>query len=133
MLGVLALFERQITNLTAVAFTSLVLAELLNVTSEIVTWHPLMILAEILTVFIYGFSLVLLPEYFDITVRIIYFVRYSEQFITTTDFWSRVAVITLVSWLPVHSYKVSNKHFGIHVVVGRAPNAESSSIRETAE
>eukprot|EP01054_Gregarina_sp_Poly1_P010203 Gregarina_sp_Poly_1__10202@NODE_704_length_6682_cov_70_537566_g531_i0_p1_GENE_NODE_704_length_6682_cov_70_537566_g531_i0NODE_704_length_6682_cov_70_537566_g531_i0_p1_ORF_typecomplete_len1111_score153_04PhoLip_ATPase_C/PF16212_5/1_4e03PhoLip_ATPase_C/PF16212_5/6_5e47Hydrolase/PF00702_26/1_4e36E1E2_ATPase/PF00122_20/2_1e22Cation_ATPase/PF13246_6/9_5e17Cation_ATPase/PF13246_6/2_4e02PhoLip_ATPase_N/PF16209_5/3_7e15PhoLip_ATPase_N/PF16209_5/9_4e03Hydrolase_3/PF08282_12/0_00055HAD/PF12710_7/6_9e03HAD/ len=68
MLGVVALFERQMTNIVSIAFTSLILSELLNVTSEIMTWHPLMIAAELLTVLIYSVSLLLLKDYFDIHV-----------------------------------------------------------------
>eukprot|EP01053_Blabericola_migrator_P012304 Blabericola_migrator_1__12303@NODE_76_length_15181_cov_143_848948_g68_i0_p1_GENE_NODE_76_length_15181_cov_143_848948_g68_i0NODE_76_length_15181_cov_143_848948_g68_i0_p1_ORF_typecomplete_len1255_score242_95PhoLip_ATPase_C/PF16212_5/1_4e03PhoLip_ATPase_C/PF16212_5/5_4e54Hydrolase/PF00702_26/4_8e37E1E2_ATPase/PF00122_20/1_4e23E1E2_ATPase/PF00122_20/8e03E1E2_ATPase/PF00122_20/1_3e04Cation_ATPase/PF13246_6/1_9e15Cation_ATPase/PF13246_6/1_7e02PhoLip_ATPase_N/PF16209_5/5_5e15PhoLip_ATPase_N/PF16209_5/6 len=97
MLGVIALFERQMTNIVSIAFTSLILSELLNVTSEIMTWHPLMVAAELLTVVIYAVSLLLLGDYFDF------------DFITTSEFWSKVAVITLVSWLPVHSFKAIRK------------------------
>lgn len=38
MLGAIALFEQSFTNIVAITFTSLVLAELLNVASEIQTW-----------------------------------------------------------------------------------------------
>lgn len=70
MLGVIALFEPQMMNLVSIAFTSLVLSELLNVTSEVMTWHWIMVAAEILTVCIYSISLVVLREYFDIHVSL---------------------------------------------------------------
>lgn len=38
MLGAIALFENSFNNIVSITFTSLVLAELLNVASEIQTW-----------------------------------------------------------------------------------------------
>lgn len=38
MLGAIVLFEQSLTNIVSITFTSLVLAELLNVASEIQTW-----------------------------------------------------------------------------------------------
>lgn len=38
MLGAILLFEQSLTNIVSITFTSLVLAELLNVASEIQTW-----------------------------------------------------------------------------------------------
>ncbi|OEH76433.1 cation-transporting ATPase family protein [Cyclospora cayetanensis] len=97
MLGAILLFEQSLTNIVAITFTSLVLAELLNVASEIQTWHPLMVSSEICTVTIYIFSMFILRSYFDIT------------FVMTHAFWLKVSVITLASWLPPHLFAVVRK------------------------
>ncbi|CDJ67463.1 phospholipid-transporting ATPase, P-type, putative [Eimeria necatrix] len=97
MLGAIVLFEQSLTNIVSITFTSLVLAELLNVASEIQTWHPLMVSSEICTVTIYIFSMFILRSYFDIT------------FVMTHAFWAKVFVITLASWLPPHLFAVVKK------------------------
>ncbi|KAL8439058.1 hypothetical protein Efla_003187 [Eimeria flavescens] len=97
MLGAILLFEGSLTNIVSITFTSLVLAELLNVASEIQTWHPLMISSEICTVIVYLFSMFILRSYFDIT------------FVMTSSFWAKVTAITLASWLPPHLFKVIKK------------------------
>lgn len=97
MLGAIALFEQSFTNIVAITFTSLVLAELLNVASEIQTWHPLMVSSEICSVTIYIFSMFVLRSCFDIT------------FVMTHAFWTKVCIITLASWLPPHLFAVVKK------------------------
>lgn len=97
MMGAIVLFENSFTNIVSITFTSLILSELLNVASEIQTWHPLMVASQICTVIIYLFSMFILRSYFDIA------------FIMTSTFWWKVSAITLVSWLPVHVFKVVKK------------------------
>eukprot|EP00922_Rhytidocystis_sp_ex-Travisia-forbesii_P071228 GHVS01106318.1.p1 GENE.GHVS01106318.1~~GHVS01106318.1.p1 ORF type:complete len:1183 (+),score=157.01 GHVS01106318.1:323-3550(+) len=97
MMGAIVLFENSFTSIISITFTSLILSELLNVASEIQTWHPLMIASQICTVIIYVFSMFILRSYFDIT------------FIMTSTFWWKVSVITIVSWLPVHVFQVISK------------------------
>eukprot|EP00922_Rhytidocystis_sp_ex-Travisia-forbesii_P058264 GHVS01086149.1.p1 GENE.GHVS01086149.1~~GHVS01086149.1.p1 ORF type:complete len:801 (-),score=129.08 GHVS01086149.1:318-2720(-) len=97
MMGAIVLFENSFTNIISITFTSLILSELLNVASEIQTWHPLMIASQICTVIIYVFSMFILRSYFDIT------------FIMTSTFWWKVSVITIISWLPVHVFQVVSK------------------------
>lgn len=94
MLGAIILFESEFINIVSITFTSLVLAELLNVASETTTWHGLMIIAEIATAVIYFVSMVLLPNYFNLS------------FICTSMFWWKVGAITLISWLPLYSLKM---------------------------
>ncbi|KYF42182.1 cation-transporting atpase family protein [Toxoplasma gondii ARI] len=97
MMGAVALFENSFTNVVSITFTALILAELLNVASEIQTWHPLMIASEICTVVIYIFSMFILRSYFDIT------------FIMTLTFWAKVTAVTLVSWVPIQIFKAVKK------------------------
>jgi len=97
MMGATLLFEDSFMNIVSITFTALILSELLNCASEITTWHPLMISAEIITVVIYLFSMFILRGYFDI------------NFIMTSAFWWKVSAITLASWLSVHVFKVVRK------------------------
>ncbi|CBZ54408.1 putative phospholipid-transporting ATPase, P-type [Neospora caninum Liverpool] len=97
MMGAIALFENSFMNIVSITFTALILAELLNVASEIQTWHPLMIASEICTVMIYIFSMFILRSYFDIT------------FIMTLTFWAKVSAVTLVSWVPIQIFKAVKK------------------------
>uniref|UniRef100_A0A0G4HX08 Phospholipid-transporting ATPase n=1 Tax=Chromera velia CCMP2878 TaxID=1169474 RepID=A0A0G4HX08_9ALVE len=94
MLVSLLLFESEFMNIVAISFSALVLSELLNVASEVTTWHTYMVAAEVASVLIYILSLFLLPGYFDV------------NFITTWPFLWKVLAIVAVSWGPVHLFKV---------------------------
>jgi phospholipid-translocating ATPase len=67
MMGVLALFEARFLNIVSITFTALIASELLNVALEIVTWHRLMVVAEVCSVLVYFASLFFLPAYFDLS------------------------------------------------------------------
>jgi len=94
MILAILLFEEEFMNIVAITFTALILSELLNVASEVHTWHPLMITAEILTVIVYIFSMFILRTYFDIF------------FIMTSTFLWKCAVIVAASWGPPHVWQV---------------------------
>eukprot|EP00920_Eleutheroschizon_duboscqi_P027077 GHVT01066236.1.p1 GENE.GHVT01066236.1~~GHVT01066236.1.p1 ORF type:complete len:596 (-),score=120.20 GHVT01066236.1:4209-5996(-) len=94
MMGAILLFENSYSNIIAITFTSLILAELLNVASEIHRWHPLMIASEICTVVVYIFSMFILRSYFDVS------------YIITGVFWGKVSLLTLLSWMPVHIFRL---------------------------
>jgi phospholipid-translocating ATPase len=53
-----------------------------------------MVLAELLSLFVYVVSIVFLKGYFDL------------KFIVRADFFWKVLIITAVSWLPLHMTKV---------------------------
>lgn len=93
MLAAIYLFEESFLNIVSITFTTLIFTELLNVAFEIHTWHYLMVLSEVISLFIYILSMVVLQSYFDIT------------FITTWAFIWKVLVITLLSCLPVYLTK----------------------------
>src|SRR3954469_16409001 len=57
MLLAILLFESSFQNIVAITFTALVLCELLNVAFEVNHWHPYMVIAEIITVALYGHSI----------------------------------------------------------------------------
>ncbi|PKI85390.1 P-type phospholipid transporter [Malassezia vespertilionis] len=93
MIASLLLFENQFLNIVGISFTALVLNELIMVALEITTWHVYMVLSEVATLLIYCFSIVLLPEYFDL------------RFVLTYDFFWKTAIIVLVSSLPLYLIK----------------------------
>jgi phospholipid-translocating ATPase len=98
MLVAVYVFEdKLLTNMVAITFTALIFSELLNVASEVHQWHRLMVASQIVTVLVYLYSLVILRGSFDI------------NFIASLDFLWKVAVITAVSWVPVHFWKIMRR------------------------
>lgn len=87
MLMAIWLFESEFIHIVSITFTALILNELLMVALQVKTWHYLMILAELLSVFIYVLSLKLLPEDFDI------------DFAMSGKFIWKVSLITFVSFV----------------------------------
>jgi len=51
-------------NIVAISSTALILNELSTLALEITIWHVYMIISEVVTLGIYAFSMVFLPEYF---------------------------------------------------------------------
>ncbi|TIB78805.1 hypothetical protein E3Q23_00632 [Wallemia mellicola] len=99
MIMSLLLFENEFLNIVAISFTSLIVNELIMVALEITTWHLYMVIAEIVTLIIYILSMVLLPEYFDLS------------FVFSLRFVWKVAVIVAVSSLPLYVYKAVRSRF----------------------
>ena len=99
MLLCVYLREFVFTNIVAITFTSLVLAELINVAFEIHRWHRLMIGAEIVTVIMYVLSLVSLRSTFDIS------------FVLSAPFFWKVAVVTATSCVPIYVAKFVRRRF----------------------
>ncbi|WFC97233.1 P-type phospholipid transporter [Malassezia brasiliensis] len=93
MIASLLLFENEFLNIVGISFTALVLNELSMVALEITTWHAYMALSEIATLLLYCFSMVLLPEYFDL------------DFVLTYRFWWKTLIIVLVSSFPLYVIK----------------------------
>eukprot|EP01102_Stenamoeba_stenopodia_P016185 TRINITY_DN5629_c0_g1_i1.p1 TRINITY_DN5629_c0_g1~~TRINITY_DN5629_c0_g1_i1.p1 ORF type:complete len:1050 (-),score=233.24 TRINITY_DN5629_c0_g1_i1:3344-6466(-) len=93
------LFENAMINIVAITFTSLILAELLNIAFEIQTWHPLMIASEVLTVLVYFASMIILKTSFDFS------------FITTWEFLWKVSTVTALSCLPIYLGKWIKKKY----------------------
>lgn len=93
MLGAIILFENSLLSLVAIGCTSLFVLELLNLASELHTWHPLTVISMISTAVVYFYSILILRNYFDFV------------FIATTAFVWKVLVITIAGWLPVYIFK----------------------------
>ncbi|EGC33560.1 hypothetical protein DICPUDRAFT_48870 [Dictyostelium purpureum] len=91
MLLSIILFESSLNNIVSITFTSLILCELLNVATEINTWHRYMIGSLIVTLLSY-----------IITMMIPQLLAFELQFILSWEFVWKVCVITLVSCLPLY-------------------------------
>jgi phospholipid-translocating ATPase len=88
-LGTILFFQEPFTNIVTITFSSLIVTELLNVYSSVVHLNWKMVCASVVTLFVYIFSIALLPEYFQ------------TSYITWT-FVVKVVCITLTSWFPLH-------------------------------
>jgi len=64
MFGALFLFENDFIHIVSIAFTALILTELLMVALTIRTWHYLMIVGEFLSLVLYVASLFIFNSYF---------------------------------------------------------------------
>lgn len=90
MLMAIWLFERDFIHIISITFTALILNELLMIALEICTWHYVMGIAEIASFLIYVASVRLLKDSFD------------ARFTTSLTFFWKVALITLVSFVPLY-------------------------------
>lgn len=64
MYGALILFEDEFIHIVAISFSALILTELIMVALTIRTWHRLMVIAEIFSLLLYVFSLLIFRQYF---------------------------------------------------------------------
>ncbi|CAH2099500.1 unnamed protein product [Euphydryas editha] len=97
MYGALVLFEDQLIHIVEISYTALILTELIMVALTVVTWHRLMILAELVSLLMYTATLLIFTTYFD------------GDFIRHWDFWWKVTTITLVSCLPLYIVKYMHR------------------------
>jgi len=97
MLMALELFSGKYLNIVAITFTALILSELLNVASEVHHWHEFMIMAEVLSLYLYAYAMLILRSYFDVS------------FIFSYEFLWKLVAIVAVSWMPVHIVKIVRK------------------------
>ncbi|KAJ2710187.1 putative aminophospholipid-translocase, partial [Coemansia spiralis] len=88
------LFDTEFIHVVSIAFTGLVLNELLMVALEIRTWHRLMLWSILGSLAIYVASIWVLPAYFD------------PAFILSTAFVWKTLVITAVSSVPLYIIKI---------------------------
>ncbi|KJE92835.1 E1-E2 ATPase [Capsaspora owczarzaki ATCC 30864] len=99
MYGAMFMFEEQLVHITAITFTALILTEYLMVALSINTWHWMMIVSEVGSLFVYVGSLVFLQDYFDL------------NFIQSWTFLWKVTLITLVSCVPLYIIKFLKRKF----------------------
>lgn len=88
----LVLFEQSFVRIVTITFTSLIISELLNVATTIHRLNKWIVGSQVLTVLMYGLSLLFLKNYID-TSRI------------DGGFLWKVSVIVAVSWTPIHLAK----------------------------
>ncbi|XP_054711579.1 probable phospholipid-transporting ATPase IIA isoform X2 [Uloborus diversus] len=91
--GALLLYQAEFIHIVSISFTALILTELLMVALTIRTWHWFMIVAEFFSLTIYLLSLLFMRQYFD------------SEFIWSLDFLWKVALITVVSCVPLYFLK----------------------------
>ncbi|KAF9228134.1 phospholipid-translocating P-type ATPase [Gyrodon lividus] len=94
MIMSLVLFETEFLNIVSISFTALIINELIMVALEITTWHIYMVISEVVTLFFYVLSIAFLPEYFDL------------EFVVSTRFAWKVAIIVAISALPLYVVKL---------------------------
>ena len=99
MLGGIFLFEQRFVHVVGITFTSLILTENLMVAVEVKRWHPLMLLAQVLTLLVYVGALIALssPQLVE--------GDFDLQFIMSVAFAERVALLTAASTVPIWSLK----------------------------
>ncbi|KAJ1957298.1 putative aminophospholipid-translocase, partial [Linderina pennispora] len=91
------LFDTEFVHVVSIAFTGLILNELLMVALEIRTWHRLMIWSILGSLVIYIASIWVLPAYFD------------ASFILSGAFIWKTLVITAVSSVPLYIIKLISR------------------------
>jgi phospholipid-translocating ATPase len=96
MIGSILLFEKSFLKIATITFTILIFAELLNVYSEIKTFHVIMVFSLIFTFFTYIFSLVFLKEIIDFAYL-------------TIENVLKIVLLSFVSWIPFFMLKKIRK------------------------
>lgn len=93
MYGAMLLFNDEFIHVVAITYTTLIITELLMLALNVRSWHWMMVVAEVISLSFYLFTLILFPQSFD------------AQFIKTKDFLWKVTLLTLVSCLPLYILK----------------------------
>ena len=93
-----------------ITFTALIFTELFMVAVEVRRWHPLMLLAQVLTLLVYMGCIVALssPQMLDAAFDI--------HFMLSVEFAWRVAAITAASTVPIWFGKICTHHCAPQVV-----------------
>jgi phospholipid-translocating ATPase len=99
MLGGVVLFEQRFVHVVGITFTALILTENLMVVVEVKRWHPLMLLAQVLTLIVYVGAIIALssPTLVEGDLDI--------NFIMSVGFAWRVALITMAATVPIWAVK----------------------------
>lgn len=93
MYGAMLLFNDEFIHVVAITYTTLIITELLMLALNVRSWHWMMVVAEVISLSFYLFTLILFPQSFD------------AQFIQTRDFLWKVTLLTLISCLPLYILK----------------------------
>jgi phospholipid-translocating ATPase len=92
VIGALFLFDNLFLKIVTITFTALIFSELLNVYTEIKTFHHYMVLTLLGTFVVYTLSLFFLTNVLDI------------YYIIEIGIISKILSLTLLSWLPFYIY-----------------------------
>lgn len=93
MYGAMLLFNDEFIHVVAITYTTLIITELLMLALNVRSWHWMMVVAEVISLSFYLFTLILFPQSFD------------AQFIQTRDFLWKVTLLTVISCLPLYILK----------------------------
>lgn len=87
------MFRNTFLDLVTVTFSSLIVAELLNVITEVNNFRLIMFVAELFTVSLYVASIIFLQNYINLAD-------------IDKNFVIKVLILVLISWLPIHIVKL---------------------------
>ncbi|KAI1722526.1 aph-1 protein [Ditylenchus destructor] len=99
MYGALFAFDSDFIHVVSISFSALIITELIMVAMTVHTWHWAMLVAQILSLSLYGASLLILDKYFD------------RQFVLSWVFVTKTTAITLVSCVPLYVIKFLRRRF----------------------
>ena len=88
-----AMFRNTFLDLVTVTFSSLIVAELLNVITEVNNFRLIMFIAELFTVSLYVAAIIFLQNYINLAD-------------IDKNFVINVLILVLISWLPIHIIKL---------------------------
>ena len=102
MLLAIVLFEKRFVHVVAITFTSLILTELLMVANEVTRWHPLMLLAQVLTLLVYLACIVALSSSSMVPGAE---ATFDLKYMLSWEFAWRLLLLTAASTLPISAFK----------------------------
>nr|CAD2203864.1 unnamed protein product [Meloidogyne enterolobii] len=99
MYGALYAFDEDFIHIVSISFSALIITELVMVAMTVHTWHWAMLMAQALSLSLYGASLVIFDRYFD------------RQFVLSSEFIVKTTAITLISCMPLYVIKFLRRRF----------------------
>jgi|JI6StandDraft_1071083.scaffolds.fasta_scaffold01364_23 phospholipid-translocating ATPase len=92
------LFENTFIDIVTITFTALIIIELLNVYTTLTRINKIVLISQILTFVVYIASIILFQQYIDVSVMDFAFAK-------------KVALIVVLSWLPMHMVKLIRQKY----------------------
>ncbi|CAD5205453.1 unnamed protein product [Bursaphelenchus okinawaensis] len=99
MYGALVAFDSDFIHVVSISFSALIVTELIMVAMTVHTWHWAMLVAQALSLALYGASLLILDKFFD------------RQFVLSWVFITKTTAITLISCAPLYVIKFLRRKF----------------------
>lgn len=99
MYGALVAFDSDFIHVVSISFSALIVTELIMVAMTVHTWHWAMLVAQALSLALYGASLLVLDKFFD------------RQFVLSWVFITKTTAITLISCAPLYVIKFLRRKF----------------------
>jgi len=99
MYGALIAFDSDFIHIVSISFSALIITELIMVAMTVHTWHWAILFSEVLSVTLYGASLIILDKVFD------------RQFVLSWVFLTKTISITIISCFPLYIFKFVRRRF----------------------